>query len=608
MGIFRRYRYYLGVLFRVGERWRLAMAVVASFLIAMMDAASVVAVAPLIQVMSAKEIVPGYAATIAGLLGIDDVSSLVTVLLAAVAGGFILKDLFAIWFNWWMLGFIAYARLEAQMDATSYYLYRPYYDHTNIGLSGVLRRAGTSVVQAYGWAAALLSAISQSFSVATIVIALLLTAPQVTLGLLLFLVVCIMLFQRVVAPVNARLGREYIESAQEGFTASFDAFGAIKETQLRNAYDYFLEAVRLPYRKATEAGRLTQFLSGLPKQLLEILFMVGLVIVFGSLAVLGRADDVLASLALLVAGAFRLLPTASGMLGSLITMKQSEAGLRECVEDRLCFFQRGRCAAVTSPRGVDADRLPMRRELRLEGIRYRYGEGAPEVLKGVDLVIPQGAAVAFVGSSGAGKTTLLDIIMGLLTPTGGSLLADDIDVSAALPAWQRNVAVVPQEIFMTDRTLAENIAFDVPAQDIDREKVWRALAQADLLEFVEGQPDGMDTVFGERGKRLSGGQRQRVGIARALYRDPSILILDEATSALDNVTEERIAQTVRALRGSITVITVAHRLSTVRDADIIAFLVDGKVSDSGQFQELVNRSAGFRRLVELGMLTAEYTS
>lgn len=161
---------------------------------------------------------------------------------------------------------------------------------------------------------------------------------------------------------------------------------------------------------------------------------------------------------------------------------------------------------------------------------------------------------------------------------------------------------------MTDRTLAENIAFDVPVQDIDREKVWRTLAQADLLEFVKGLPNGLDTVFGERGKRLSGGQRQRVGIARALYRDPSILILDEATSALDNVTEERIAQTVRALRGSITVITVAHRLSTVRDADMIAFLVDGKVSDAGQFQELVSRNAGFRRLVELGMLTAEYTS
>ena len=606
MGAINRCRHYLGVLFRTGERWRLVVAVVASFVIAMMDAASVVSVAPLVQVMSAKAIVPGYAATVADILGINDVSSLVAVLLGAVAGGFILKDLFSIWFNWWMSGFIAHARLGAQMDAISYYLYRPYYDHTNIGLSGVLRRTGTSVVQAYGWATALLSAVSQSFSVATIIIALLLTAPQVTLGLLLFLVICIAVFQRVVAPINARLGREYVESAQEGFTASFDAFGAIKETQLRNAYDFFLEAVSSPYRKATEVGRMTQFLSGLPKQLLEILFMTGLVIVFGSLALLGRTNDVLASLALLVAGAFRLLPTASGMLGSVITMKQAEAGLRECIEDRLSFSSQGNRRAAAS--SADTDRLPMRRELRLEGIRYRYGADTPEVLKGIDLVIPQGAAVAFVGSSGAGKTTLLDIIMGLLTPTGGSLLADGLDVSAALPAWQRNVAVVPQEIFMTDRTLAENIAFDVPVQDIDREKVWRTLAQADLLEFVKGLPNGLDTVFGERGKRLSGGQRQRVGIARALYRDPSILILDEATSALDNVTEERIAQTVRALRGSITVITVAHRLSTVRDADMIAFLVDGKVSDAGQFQELVSRNAGFRRLVELGMLTAEYTS
>ena len=171
-----------------------------------------------------------------------------------------------------------------------------------------------------------------------------------------------------------------------------------------------------------------------------------------------------------------------------------------------------------------------------------------------------------------------------------------------LVGWQSNIGVVPQEVFLTDRTIAENVAFDCAKEDIDEALVEQALRQADIWDFVSEQPEGIWSSFGERGRRLSGGQRQRIGIARALYRRPSVLVLDEATSALDNETEARIAETIGALGKEITVIIVAHRLSTVRDADMIAFLVDGTVEATGTFTQLQERSEGFRRLVELASL------
>lgn len=594
----------LGVLFQAGERWRLGVAIVAGLFIAILEALAVVMVAPLVQVMSNRDLSAGYAKIVADALSITDVATMVTILLIVVVGGFIVKDLCVIAFNWWMTGFVTRARLETQHEVVDYYLHRPYFEHTNIGLAFVLRRTLTSVDHAYGWAVALLTAMTQLLSIVAVVGVLLLAAPGITGGLLLFLALCVLFVQRRLSSVNAHLAREQLDASEESFTVLFDSFGAIKELQMRNAYGHFLSSVSGPLRKAAVAARDKQFISQLPKQLLEILFMVGLALVFALFSLLGSVENILPSLALLVAGAFRILPTASALLGANVAMRQSQVGLKECVEDRQMALQ----AAQQRPgvvRTTDGERVPLKHELVLEDVHYQYGPDSPEVLSGVSLTIPQGSSVAFVGTSGSGKTTILDIIMGLLAPTQGRLLADGLDVSTSLAAWQKNVGVVPQEIFLADRSLAENIAFDVAPQDIDRERVRHVLDQAELLDFIDARPDGIDTVFGERGKRLSGGQRQRVGIARALYRDPSILILDEATSALDNETESRIASTVAQLHGSVTVITVAHRLSTVRDADLIVFLDRGRVTAMGTFDELLCASEDFRRLVALGSLSVE---
>lgn len=594
----------LSVLFRAGERWRLVVAVVAGLLIAILEALAVVMVAPLVQLMSNRDLSAGYVKIAAETLSITNVATMVTLLLVVVVGGFIIKDLCVIGFNWWMTGFVTRARLKTQHEVVDYYLHRPYIDHSNIGLSFVLRRTFTAVEHAYGWAVALLMAMTQLLSLIAVIGVLLLAAPGIAAGLLLFMALCVLLVQRRLSTINARLAREQLDASEETYNVLFDSFGAIKELQMRNAHRHFMNLLSAPLQKAAFAARDKQFISQLPKQLLEILFMVGLSLVFTIFSLLAGVEDILPSLALLIAGAFRILPTAAALLGANVTMRQSQVGLKECVEDRQLALQADRQRSGTA-RASEGERVPLRHELILEDIHYQYDPHSPEVLSGVSVRIPQGSSVAFVGTSGSGKTTMLDIIMGLLVPTEGRLLADGVDVSQSLAAWRKNVGVVPQEIFMTDRSVAENVAFDVASQDIDRERVRRVLEQAEILDYIEEKPDGIDTVFGERGKRLSGGQRQRVGIARALYRDPSILILDEATSALDNETENRIASTVAQLHGSVTVITVAHRLSTVRDADLIVFLDKGRVAATGNFDELLHTSEDFRRLVALGSLSAE---
>jgi ABC-type multidrug transport system fused ATPase/permease subunit len=202
-------------------------------------------------------------------------------------------------------------------------------------------------------------------------------------------------------------------------------------------------------------------------------------------------------------------------------------------------------------------------------------------LSSLSIVIQQGESVGLIGSSGSGKSTLVDIILGLLPPSNGQVKVNGQDIQGNLRAWQDQIGYVAQSIYLTDDTLRHNVAFGLPDEEIDEAAVHRAIKQAQLEEFIASQPDGLETIVGERGIKLSGGQRQRIGIARALYHDPSVLVLDEATSALDSETEKGVMQAITALKGSKTIIMVAHRLSTIEHCDRLYRLEQGRVVAEG---------------------------
>ena len=526
----------------------------------------------------------GYAAE---LLGVNTQGELVAALAGAVIIGFIVKDLLSILVQWWSLKVSSNLRYKSAIEISEYYLRLPYSKHAYLGLAVILNKSGQNVTMAYsGYLFGTITLATQIFAVVSVVGALLIAAPVATAILALFIGLFGWLFLRKVRPLNERLGAEEVAANERSFRACFDAFGTIKETQLRNAYDFYLERIDEASAKLRDISIQKGCIASLPKQLIEIVFMLALAIVFAFTAFVGDSQSLLSSMAVLLAAAFRVLPTAAGMLGTLATIRQAEPATREFIASKLAARSQIKSMEIVSREEVTP--LVLRKDLEVRDVRFRYDDDAPEVLKGVNLRIPFGTKAAFVGSSGAGKSTLLDLLMGLQVPTSGEILIDGADMRENIYGWQSNIGVVPQNVFITDRTIAE--------------RVREALEGARLWEFVSSQPEGIWSEFGEQGRRLSGGQLQRVGIARALYRRPNLLILDEATSALDNETEAEIAETIDNLSGKITVIIVAHRLSTIRNADQIVFLANGVVDGIGSFIELQECSEGFRNLVKLAAL------
>ena len=216
-------------------------------------------------------------------------------------------------------------------------------------------------------------------------------------------------------------------------------------------------------------------------------------------------------------------------------------------------------------------------KIQAKRVTYCYPEGEGNVIEDACFEITRGETVAFVGSSGAGKSTMVDILLGLLPPQQGKIIVDGMNIYKNLPTWQKEIGYIPQSIYLSDDTIRNNVAFGIDESEIDEQTVVNALQQAQLYDFVDTLPEGLDTYVGDRGVRLSGGQRQRIGIARALYHDPEVLVLDEATSALDNDTEAAVMEAIDSLKGQKTILIIAHRLTTIKNADVIFEVKDGKV-------------------------------
>jgi ATP-binding cassette subfamily B protein len=239
-----------------------------------------------------------------------------------------------------------------------------------------------------------------------------------------------------------------------------------------------------------------------------------------------------------------------------------------------------------------AQAIPFKHNISLKQLGFRYSQQAPYVLRHIDLTIPKGSRVGFIGLTGSGKSTLLDIVMGLLQPTDGTISVDgNVITSANKSAWQAHIAHVPQAIYLTDSSIEENIAFGIPKDQIDHHRVRQAAQQAQISNSIEAWPTKYQTLVGERGIRLSGGQRQRIGIARALYKKADVIIFDEATSALDNETEQAVMQAIENLRNDLTLLTIAHRLTTLKNCTQVVELGAGGIKRIGSYQDIVNQAA-----------------
>jgi ATP-binding cassette subfamily C protein len=368
--------------------------------------------------------------------------------------------------------------------------------------------------------------------------------------------------------------------------------GLLREVKLAGREPFFVARVT-EQRRAL--GRVRHHRAALDTGLrlaLETAFLcvTMLVIILVSLT-FGPGSEVMALLGLFAYATFRLVPSANRITLYISNARSGHAFVRDLHADLQALS-----ATPSEADAPDAGDLPFTETLALERVSFIYDTRDVHAVREVDLLIRPGESIGIVGPTGAGKSTLVDLILGLLEPTTGRITVDGRDARTARRAWQRQLGYVPQELYLIDDTVRRNIAFGLADRDIDDARVREAARLALLDQLVDGWPDGLDTIIGERGAALSGGQRQRVAIARALYRRPSVLVFDEATSALDTATEREIIDAIERMHGSVTAIVIAHRLTTIRRYDRIVVMDDGRIVDTGRFDDLLERSALFRDL------------
>ncbi len=533
----------------------------------------------------------------ADVLGITSATTLTIVLASAVLSGFLLKGLVGLGFRWWLMGVMMRQQVDTSRELLEYYLTGPYRLHAERHTGELLRNCTDSVGKVYSAVAmGAINVVTEAVTIIAVLGLLIAVTPIPTIALIAYFGIAAVAFARITQPMLRRNGEVVHMASVDVFGAAINALGGVKEIKLRSTYPFFLSRFTTARLTIARADRRMMFLSDLPRHVMELIFILGLAGLVATLFATNPTDAALGMVALFAAAGYRTLPSVVRLIATFGIMRSSDPVVIDVVRDVMA----ARLLSSASDRKPDP--TPINDELSVEGVSFTYPDGDQPVLDGVSIALKKGTSLALVGGSGAGKSTLVDLILGMNTPTEGSIKVDGASIEDDLPAWRAGIGLVPQEVWFTDGTLRENITFGVEAEDVDPDALRAAVTQADLDEFVDSLPDGLETGMGERGARLSGGQRQRIGIARALYARPQLLVLDEATSALDNITERRVTETIQRLSGSISMIVVAHRLSTVRMCDQLVLLRHGKVAAVGTFDEVARNDQEFARMVELGSL------
>jgi len=508
-------------------------------------------------------------------LGNPDQHALVIYGMLVLVGVYLIKALFLAYLVWRQARFAFGVQVHLSQRLFTVYLRQPYTFHLQRNSAQLMRNVTGEVGMFTGTLTQAMNLLTESLVLLGLCTLLLVVEPLGAVIVVSTLGIAAWGFHRLTRRRITRWGeaRQHheglrIQHLQQGL-------GGAKDVKLLGRETDFLEQYRVHNAQSARVGRLQATLQQLPRLWLELLAVSGLAILVISMLTQGRAlEAVLPTLGLFAAAAFRLMPSVNRVLGAVQSLRYGLAMIDTLhSEFKLATPETASACAPISP---------FRANLELNKVTYAYPSASVAALKEISLTIHHGESLGFIGSSGSGKSTLVDILLGLLTPDSGEVRLDGENIQHALRNWQDQIGYVPQSIFLTDDTLARNVAFGLPNAQIDEASVWRAIRAAQLEDFVHALPMKLDTLVGERGIRLSGGQRQRIGIARALYHDPAVLVLDEATSSLDTATEHDVMQAVRALQGRKTILIVAHRLSTVAHCDRLYRLEQGRVVEEGE--------------------------
>jgi ATP-binding cassette subfamily C protein len=397
----------------------------------------------------------------------------------------------------------------------------------------------------------------------------------------------------IIQPRIKRFGQTAHAMHRETLGVLQQSFQGVRDIKLLGRERFFSDAYGRVRRRLARMQYTNQTVVQTPRFVIETSLILFILVFFAVTVARGGTQNALATLGLFAYAGLRLQPSLQKIANSFNSLKYATVPTADIHRDL-------RIIEANAAAGAPAGPFPFQRQITLEEVSFAYEGTRSAALTDVNLSIARGEQIGICGPTGGGKSTLVDLIAGLLSPSAGRVLVDGVDISTNVRGWQRNLGMVPQMVFLTDDTLRRNIALGIPDKEVDEAAVAEAVRLAQLEEFISALPMGLDTVVGERGVRISGGERQRIAIARALYYRPQVLIFDEGTSALDNATEQELMRALRTLRGDHTILLVAHRLSTVRDADRVVFVENGRVAGIDTFDGLCARNESFREMARVG--------
>ena len=574
------------------ERWRWFALVPVACLAAIIEAAGALAVFGLLRLVVDPEQVQS-APVVSRLWAMwpsSDPRALVAMLALGVGIFYVVRAAFLSWAEWLRQGTVYRSSAIAAERLLARYLAADYLFHAKRRSASLIEPMSRASDIAYELiAGSAVNILAEAVIITALALVLLFSAPPITLATVAIVLGLVLVPIVMTRRSWERIGETERQLYQQQLHLLNQSLGAIKDVKVTGRQPFFEERFRhvkrdLGATKQRRAWSATLARLGVEATLiLSMLLVVFLVMRQGM-----TGGSVVSVLALFAYTGFRVVPSANRIMLNVGYMREAHPWIHNMDEDM-------RKLRMPSAKPYQHERPLMQSSLTCEEVSFGYDGGPPLALDRISFTIGRGQSVGIVGPTGAGKSTLVDVLLGLLPPTTGRVLIDGEPLKGRERAWQRQIGYVSQDVYLLDDTLRRNIAFGMPDGGIDEARLAAAVAQARLDEVVAALPSRLDTVVGENGARLSGGQRQRVAIARALYHDPPVLFFDEATAALDNQTEREVTEAISNVRGTRTVIAIAHRLSTVKHCDRLIYLRDGKLSGIGTYAELMT-DPGFRLL------------
>ncbi|WP_337540128.1 ABC transporter ATP-binding protein [Suilimivivens sp.] len=511
----------------------------------------------------------------------DDTRTLMILVMVGLIVIFAVKNVFLFFQQKVQLKFVYTNQFATSRRMMINFMERPYEYYLNADTSVIQRSITSDVNNMYGLILSLLQLVSEGIVFVCLIAVSLVSDVMMSITVALLLVVVLAIIKWVLKPIMRKAGEENQDYYSGLYKWIDQSVMGIKEIKIANKENYFINEYAKCGEGYVNAVQRYNLYNATPRLLIETVALAGMIFYMMIQLLSGvQVTAILPQLTLLALVAMRLIPCANRINNHLTSISYFEPffmgvsdNLQEEIRDESIDYN-----AASYQKKVEVQKLEIRHNIQLKDIVYKYPNTETLIFDRANMEIPIGKSVGIVGTSGAGKTTIVDILLGLLQIQNGEILADGVEVRKHYQSFLKDIGYIPQTIFMIDSTIRKNVAFGVADEDIDDAKVWRALQEAQLDEFVRGLPDGLDTSIGERGIRISGGQRQRIGIARALFEDPEVLVLDEATSALDNETEAAIMESINMLHGKKTLIIIAHRLQTIEKCDMVYRVEKGQVT------------------------------